>query len=261
MVKLIKLINRLLHGLCMLIMLTALLAAMLSVIVLLNFTAPNPTGRRYSSEVPLTTGEGHPKTIGNDGEDILAHDLGVVNNNASGQMQCFCDPAGLPAKSCNTCLAYPPEVSISSSNYFYPDFITDRFIADSKNTQKLTLPDEQLAVFASAARILDRPLWIYVRVNTVVDPALETMIEMTNGDVVYYFTVPDYVDPVDQMAQRTLVVSVMVFGGGLFTVPLRRRQSSPSPSKPTRPGKLRDAEVFAAASVKRARRELDRYAD
>ncbi|HEX2621081.1 MAG TPA: hypothetical protein VHL11_13060 [Phototrophicaceae bacterium] len=34
---------------------TALIGIIVSVILLLNFTAPNPTGRRYSSAVPVTT--------------------------------------------------------------------------------------------------------------------------------------------------------------------------------------------------------------
>ncbi len=262
-----RLIRRFLHTLRAFLMLTALLMAIMAVIVLLNFTALNPTGRRYSSGTPLLTGQGQAKEIGNSAEAILARDLQMENNNTSGK-QCFCNDAfaSQPVTGdCGVCVAYLPEIA----HYRIPDFISGQFIADSKNEKRL-YPNLQLQHFMLAAIALDRPLWIYVRVNTIVDPRLETMIDLTGGGVVYYFTVPGFVDPVDQAAQQALIVSVIVFGGCLFTFPIRRRRvvsvrppapAHPSQRKPHKPGTLRDAEAFASSSRQRAWEEIDRYTD
>lgn len=60
-----------------------------SVVLLLNITAPNPTHRRYSSQMPLTTGQGNGKSIGDSAEVILAADLNLPNNNAPDQRKFF----------------------------------------------------------------------------------------------------------------------------------------------------------------------------
>ncbi len=52
----------------------------ISSVLLLNITAPNPTHRRYSSEVPLTTGQGASRDLGDSGERTLAKDLDQLRN-------------------------------------------------------------------------------------------------------------------------------------------------------------------------------------
>jgi hypothetical protein len=59
-----------------------LIALTACVVLLLNFTAPNPTGRRYSSESPLMTGQGSAQQIGLSAERVLARDLGIARNEA-----------------------------------------------------------------------------------------------------------------------------------------------------------------------------------
>jgi hypothetical protein len=207
---------RLFRRLRILLLLAAFITASLCVILPLNVTAPNPTGRRYSSETPPTTGQASTALIGGVAEEILAHDLRTVNNNLAGQRQCFCSAAYTSQRvprDCNVCTVHLPQIE----TYRRPDFISDRFIADSKNVQQLTSPAPQLMAFALGAEALHRPLWIYVRVNTIVDPHLESMVELTGGDVVYYFAVPGYIDPVDQAARQGLVASVIVFSGCLGT--------------------------------------------
>jgi hypothetical protein len=53
-------------------------------VLLLNFTASNPTHRRYPSQTPLTTGQGTGVVIGLDAERILAKDLGLPPNDRTG---------------------------------------------------------------------------------------------------------------------------------------------------------------------------------
>ncbi len=55
----------------------ALAGIILCGVLLLNFTASNPTHRRYSSQTPLTTGQGTGAKIGQDAERILSKDLGI----------------------------------------------------------------------------------------------------------------------------------------------------------------------------------------
>jgi hypothetical protein len=281
---------RILHRLRLLLILAALLATAFCVLLLLNFTAPNPTGRRYSSEMPLITGQASTALIGSSAEEILAHDLRLVNNNDAGQRHCFCSAAHTSQNApgdCNVCTVYLPQID----TYRRPDFISDQFVADSKNVLQLTYPDLQLMAFALGAEALHRPLWIYTRVNTVVDPQLESMVSLTGGGVVYYFAVPGYVDPVDQAARQGLVVSIIVFGGCLLSfrleVPQRRlpaprvphspksriiipqdepRQPQKQSTKPSTPmdqtqRKLRDAEDFADRVRRRSEGDIDRYSN
>jgi hypothetical protein len=273
----------------LLVMLAAFLTAVLCIVLLLNFTAPNPTGRRYSSEMPPTTRQASTAQIGSVAEEILARDLRITNNNDAGQRQCFCSAnysSQSAPRDCNVCTVYLPQID----SYRRPDFISDQFVADSKNVLKLTYPDPQLMAFALGAEALHRPLWIYARVNTVIDPQLEAMVERTGGGVVDYFVVPGYVDPVDQAARQGLIVSVIVFGGFLFTFRIQARQKSLStprlpdspksrviipvdepvrprrktPSRPPTPldrtqRKLRDAEAFTDRTRQRSQDDIDRF--
>lgn len=256
-----------------LVALIALLVAVICIILLLNFTAPNPTGRRYSSQVPRTTGQGNSTALGLDGERILAIDLGLPRNDDPDQRLCICNnrPNYIPPLTeCRTCVAF----SQSVANYRRPDFIGPDFIAESKNRRDLlyTQSDqlEQIGDYAIAARAAGKPLWLYVRVNTKLDPEFYRIVQETGGGVVYYFTVPDYVDPIDQAATAGLFIS-----GGMFVMLIlversalifRRRRPRPKSPKPKPRRKdvldraiqsVEDADEFRRRSKESGRRKAD----
>jgi len=251
------------------------------IVLLLNVTAPNPTGRRYSSRGPfmppeLTNDVTVNNRAGADAEAVLEKDLGVTNNNASGQRQCLCQDVKNQPKNCDVCVIR--NKSFGSDRI--PDFITDRYIAESKNTKTLDQGVAgQLQDYASAAKDLKRPLWIFVRVNTEVDPGFKQLAEDTNGGVTYYFTYDGYLDPVDQGACGGLVGSgALVIGVIIWEVRLRRRRvaheicvqptstkppqqdtadSSKTPKRPNPIGDTLDALNRAEDAAKDTRNRLD----
>ncbi|MBE2271065.1 MAG: hypothetical protein IAE80_22705 [Anaerolinea sp.] len=244
-------------------MFLALFAALVCVLLLLNFTAPNPTGRRYSSQPPLTTGQGSGQQIGDDAERILAADLHLPNNNAPDQRICFCSSTrGTPPTSeCNSCM-----VTLRlEGNFRRPDFIGQGYIAESKNAQNLLFTQadrvEQIADYVLAARELHQPLWVYVRVNTGLDPAFAQLVETTGGGIVAYFTVPGYVDPVDRAAQLGLIGASGAFGLMLLweALALRNGVKAPKPRDPlqTSESKVRNTEDFAKSAKERLQSKID----
>jgi hypothetical protein len=94
------------------ILLVALIVFIGSSVLLMNVTAPNPTGRRYSSEMPITTGQGTSTSIGADGGRILAKDLRLPNNNARDQRKCVYSTTNVDANQCSVCVA---TIQMSSS--------------------------------------------------------------------------------------------------------------------------------------------------
>lgn len=200
------------------------LGAWLCIILLLNFTAPNPTGRRYSSRpIDLTASIAQKGRLG---EDILANDLKLPNNNTQGQ--CICGNSTPTDPRCTVCFV---QITISGSERSRrPDFVSDTLIADAKNVEALTMPRSsgdytELRDYAAAALKSGRSLWVYVRVNTEVDPVFHTLTQGTGGGVVHYFVVPGWYDPVDEGAKRGLVVSLAMVGVGalLSRTPRKRR--------------------------------------
>lgn len=178
------------------------------IVLLLNFTAPNPTGRRYSSEVVDLNLNNGAKGI--QGERILAQDLNAPNNNV--EKQCICGETSALQGQCNLC-----RVNITTvSTYRLPDFFTETYIADSKNrTSWLSSYADQYAQlrdYADAAVALDMPLWVYVRVDTTVDQVMQDLVRSTGGDIVYYFATPDWVDPVNIIA----IIGILI--GGVIVV-------------------------------------------
>lgn len=251
-----------------LVLLVALLGVLAGVSILLNFTPLNPTHRRYSSETPLTTGQGSANQLGDTAERILSIDLRLPNNNDPSQLQCLCSRASdKNGRKCRSCLL----VSSDLVTFRLPDFVGNNWIADSKNVQILTTTD-QLRDYLVAAQALKWAVWIYVRVDTQVDEPLETQVRSTGGGIVRYFTVPGYADPLDASARQILVVSIAALGllllvefrtwrlGGHFWggVPA-------SPSQPRRPvdpsGKAArstdTAEDFLRKSRDRHRTQID----
>ncbi|MBZ0303291.1 MAG: hypothetical protein K8J31_26345 [Anaerolineae bacterium] len=254
-----------------LLLVIAAVIVLIGVILLLNFTASNPSGRRYSSEIPLTTGEGKAGEIGGDGERILAKDLGLPNNNAPGQRQCACGTSSGTPSQCNLCFAH----SALIQNYRVPDFVSPNFVAEAKNVRQLLVSYDrdfrQISEIAAAAREADLPFWLYVRVDTVVDGAFHALFAGMKGGIVYYFAVPEYVDSLDRLGQLSLlaglilIIALLVWGWLLRlslghsdeppSVPLRRA-SQPDPNR-----SLDEAEDFLRRAKDRARSQIDQDKD
>jgi hypothetical protein len=254
--------------------LAAIVGLVISITLLLNFTAPNPTGRRYSSRMPLQPGQGTPNEIGEDAERVLSEDLGLPrNDDSSGECRCICNSAGAtaPPGRCNTCFV----VLETTSSYRVPDFVGPDFIAESKNTARL-LGDyrdyPQIDDLAKAATALKWPLWIYVRVDTQVDPDYARVAAATGGGIVYYFTVPGYVDPIDFLATVVLLISLAVLGwAGLRELAANRHFHLPTaPGRSTNKKRGRpdrtlekairntdDLEAFKEKSKDTSRRKID----
>lgn len=190
--------------------LVALLGIIICVVLILNFTASNPTGRRYSSDIPLV--QGSAQEIGFDGERILSKDLGLPPNDRADQRQCICANAAFVPGECNSCFA----TLHTLDTFRRPDFISSNFIAESKNRRNLFYTDrdfDQLQDYAAVAKALDIPLWVYVRVNTNIDPEYESVVKATGGGIVRYFRVEDYTDPTHRGAQIGILICVSVLGG------------------------------------------------
>jgi hypothetical protein len=100
----------------------------------------------------------------------------------------------------------------SLSTYRTPDFVGEGFLAESKNEQGLFYSGRevnQIHDYVLAALLMKVRLWVYVRVDTEVSSEFNGLVASTGGGIVYYFTVPGYVDPVDAVAR---VVSLLSFG-------------------------------------------------
>lgn len=248
----------------------SVLALVTCVTLLLNVTAPNPTGRRYSSQMPLVTGQGSAEAIGQSGEEILARDLRLPNNNATDQRQCLCRSVTSPNPiDCNVCIP----VSSLTSTFRIPDFIAAGYIAESKNAQNLLYNGrevDQINDYVLAAKELKRPLWLFIRVDTLVAPEFEQIVESTGGDVVHYFTVPGYADSVDDMARKGVAVSLVMIGGLSLLQwrarkPLAEPVSPPKPASSARPSdpvnktkrKVETAEEFARRTRERTQSNID----
>jgi len=244
----------------------ALTLILVSVILLLNFTAPNPTGRRYSSDMPLIGEEYTPQEKGESGERIMSADLGLPRNSLPNrQAQCICNIEGTPpSPSTCTCMSYE---QLITNSYRQPDFVSSNFIADSKN--KLTLSrgsnrdsdQSELGDYAIGAIALGIPLYVFTRMDTEVAPAFYDLVESTGGAIVPYFTVPGYVDPVDTAATVMLLAGVALLVVLLLWAwlpgrihALRSRPKRP-PSKPSSP--IDDLGDFMQKSKDRARRQID----
>lgn len=237
----------------------AIILALGCLLLLQNITARNPTGRRYASAMTAWTNNG--ACDGKAAENILARDLNLVHNEKVEKTQCVCrpnlKPDALPAI-CGVCSAYSQHVSPSQRAHV-PDFVSSYFIADAKCVAKLPTNSSQLDAFADMSAQLGVPFWIFVRVDTEVAARYLEMTRATGGDVVRYFLVPGYIDPVDIMALAGLALAILLLVA-LFYTAYRR------PSKPTTPHKsplskaesaMQETEDFKNRIKTRARIEID----
>ena len=244
--------------------LTALIATLVLVsafILLLNFTAPNPTGRRYSSEPVLTAQQGATaQEIGLSAEVILSLDLGLPRNEDTGQRQCLCNNVSYAGTSeCNTCVAIVPSINTLRR----PDFVGTGYIVEVKNRASLLYEQtdqvDQISDYADAARLMGRPLWLFIRVNTTLSAEFHRIVESTGGGVVYYFAVPGFVDPVSQSAQFVLLISVVILAVSLLAlwqIP-RRAPASVAVSASRAVTAIRNAEEQLKSIKRRIQQESD----
>jgi hypothetical protein len=207
-----------------LLLVAALLSTALCVVLLLNFSPFTLTHHRYSSHPVLMSG--NSSEIGSSAENILAADLNLPHNGSTGQRQCICNDgeSGVP-NGCTVCL-----VSLRLfASYRIPDFVSNNFIAEAKNRQDLLVGQsdqlQQITDYAAAATALRRPLWLFTRVDTIIDPPYQQLVEGTGGQIVRYFVPPGYTDPVDSLARSGLFVSMALTGVLVFVevIEVRRR--------------------------------------
>lgn len=159
-------------------LLLSFVCLIVSIGLLLNFTAPNPTGRRYSSDVPVLSGS--PNEIGASAERILSHDLGVEKNTVN-------------------------------FDGVIPDFLTEIQIVEAKNCAVLPCESrgqfDRLIALASAT---DRELWVYTRITTRIPDDMAQRVHATGGAIVPYFVEPGYIDQVDNAARVMSATSVSI---------------------------------------------------
>jgi len=200
------------------------LLAVLSTTLLLNFTAPNPTGRRYSSANPVDLAKTIDTSDWRAAEMILERDLGAPFNDTAQTRTCLCNQQNhkTPPNRCNTCALPPVELSQS---FALPDFITDEYLADSKYVQRFS-SDSQIEDFLAYAELANYEVWIFVRVDSDFSVQTAQRIAATGGRIVPYFVTAGYVDPIDRAASNVLIISLVVIAVllGLEAVLYIRRQ-------------------------------------
>lgn len=251
------------------------------VVLLLNITAPNPTHRRYSSWMPRSGKPANSQEIGLDGELALSRDLGLPRNSIAGQQQDICRSKTVVPTEGGRCAAYYAGLTTS---FRRPDFVSDTLIVESKNVQTLDEDDRdllgQIGDYALIALTLHRPLWLYTRVNTTIDPKYFQVVEATGGGIVRYFTVPTFSDSADDFSKAGLALSglcivVLITGEVVLrrprralNVPVRRTNPPtrataeatprPTPRTPDPVGDALDAMRLAEDAVQRTRDDLDK---
>jgi len=149
-----------------------------------------------------------------------------------------------------------------------PDFVTSAYIAESKNSQKFPYPREisEVRDYISASKLLRRPLFLYVRIDTEVSPEFYQLVESTGGRVVHYFTVPGWADPVDEAAKVAFCIGAGMFLLGLV-MPSRlprfhREPRQPKPKRADDPlskaaRKIDDMDAFVSRTQDNKRFEID----
>lgn len=223
-----------------LITLLVLLTIVTAFSFLLSETAPNPTGRWFSSGFVDTTQTNY--VFGGQAEVILASDLHLPQNDSSeGERRCFCSRNHeTPPGRCNVCETN----SASISNWSIPDFVTNRIIIDSKAVAQFSSNDEQIRNFIAVAEQTDRELWIFVRKDSTFSEITRQSIQATGGDIVPYFIVGDYayLAIIDQAANNFIIVALILAVGLLIWEYIALQGRNVSPPSDTLPDEVERAE-------------------
>jgi hypothetical protein len=229
-------------------------------VILLDATAPNPTHRRHSSQMPVTTEGGTTREIGLSGEEVLALDLGLPRNELSEQRQCICGAGSNPPPSeCNSCLLHLDSVTA----FRRPDFVANGFIAEAKNRRALLANQTNLAQirdYATAARELKVPLWLFVRADSLVDSEYQEIVRSTGGGIVFYFATPGFADPVSSAAAIG-VIGFTILGVGSVSMRYIRLPSLSRRSLRRRPSPAESSVENARDYVDRVKASSDQYSD
>ncbi|MEO1288540.1 MAG: putative toxin, partial [Chloroflexota bacterium] len=158
----------------------------------------------------------------------LARDLSMRQNDSNnGERRCFCSQnAETPPDRCNVCEVHTSDIS----NYRIPDFVNSQLIIDSKAVQVLRI-DDQISDFISVAHQSNRPLWIFVRLDTMYTQGTLEQIQATGGGIVKYFVVDGhgYLLALEQ-SLNNILIAVLIFAGGVMVWQfiVFRRTNSPS---------------------------------
>jgi len=191
---------------------SGLILMLIGAILLANFTASNPTNRRYASETidqHITAQDGAYLA-----EDILSVDLGVSHNEKTDNTRCICQQGlsetDVNAK-CNVCYISTSVTLNGQNKSAIPDFFTDMYIADSKFYRASELKyDGQMQAFVDASLNLQIPLYIYVTMNTDVHPDVVNAVRSTGGDIIPYFIDEGYIDIMDIVGVFLVALGGMV---------------------------------------------------
>ena len=246
------------HSYALILSVAGVLTIALTLVLLLNITAPNPTGRRYSSAMPMFSGG--TTTIGTSAEVILSNDLGAPRNEDTDQRQCICGGAANGRRGrCNVCVT---QMASLIGSYRIPDFVTSKYIAESKNEGGLPYrgsSDDVLQIYdyAAGARTLGIPLFVYTRVDTQVTPEFRAIVESTGGGIIPYFTVPGWIDPMDEMAKQGLIGGVLLLIGGIIITFWGRIVITDTPAPDNAP--IQTEEDFLKRAKDRVQQQIDKY--
>ena len=92
-----------------------------------------------------------------------------------------------------------------------------------------------IAIFQQIFRLLlmllgktGKAFWLYVRVDTFVEPAYAALFDGIKGGIVYYFSVPGYVDSINRLASIGLLIALVLLIIVLGTILLRPIRLPPS---------------------------------
>lgn len=184
-----------------------------------NLSAPNPTGRYFSSQAIDLTQDS--KVFGEQAEAILSQDLGIVQNDSpDGAHICFCNrEVPLPASRCQIC-----EVT-SVRTTSLPDFVTEQVIADSKAVKQFN-SSAQIESFIEAAYLTDRQVWIFVRDDTQISPTILARVQATGGDIVPYFVTGTSLLLLAEQGLNQVILIVLIIGAGITIWQLFRYRQS-----------------------------------
>ncbi len=236
-------------------------------LLITNYDPNNPTNRRYSSE-PVITQSDDLNIIGESGENVLSKDLGMLRNEKSKPRQAFCNPEPQNIPSDIECIFTSNEIE----NFRIPDFISESYIAESKNARELSVNQErnykQIRAFALASKETERPLYIYVRHNTEVGQAYYDLYQEfeIDGRIIHYFqTEQAFVDPVDFNLLMGIVggLSIIVIWTGISGIVTFKPKPQSSVVVPEHKSSRRarnavdDYDNFMRSAGDNARRTLD----